>query len=349
MIEGDEYDTAFFDKGPKSLHYRAAGAIVTSVEFDHADIYRNLDHVKSSFRKLSDQLDADRVLVVSADSPAALEVSASTRARRVTFGLGVGAYRAIDISIDSHGARFAIARAGERIADDVRLPIGGRMNVANALGVFALLSEFEVGPGEIVPGLASFKGVARRQEIVGEAPGIIVVDDFAHHPTAIRATLEAIGDFFAGRRILAAFEPRSNTSRRSVSGRTSNAPSIARRDLPWSGLLRSRTIRSRRMSGLDTEALASAISKRGPVPGSHVSQPQKSSIACWPSRALAMSRCSCRTDLSTTCRAACWRRWQRFARNRLKIAGGTQALLPDIPSRFVGGLQRAADGFGHWL
>jgi UDP-N-acetylmuramate: L-alanyl-gamma-D-glutamyl-meso-diaminopimelate ligase len=216
VIEGDEYDTAFFDKGPKFLHYRPTGAIITSVEFDHADIYRDLDHVKSSFRKLSEQLDSDCVLAVCADSPAALEVSDATRARKITFGLAAGDFRAVDLQIDAAGARFAITRDGRRVADNARLPIGGRMNVANVLGVFALLSEFGLAPEEILAGFASFRGVARRQEVVGEAAGITVLDDFAHHPTAIRATLEAVGDRFAPRRILAAFEPRSNTSRRSV-------------------------------------------------------------------------------------------------------------------------------------
>jgi UDP-N-acetylmuramate: L-alanyl-gamma-D-glutamyl-meso-diaminopimelate ligase len=216
VIEGDEYDTAFFDKGPKFLHYRPAGAIITSVEFDHADIYRDLDHVKSSFRRLCDSLDPERVLVISADSPAALEVSAHSRARRITTGLAGGDFRAVEIVVDSGGAKFAVAQNGRRVAENVRLPIGGRMNVANALGVFALLSEVGLSAPEILRGLASFSGVARRQEIVGEAGGVTVVDDFAHHPTAIRATLEAIAERFRGRRIVAAFEPRSNTSRRNV-------------------------------------------------------------------------------------------------------------------------------------
>jgi UDP-N-acetylmuramate: L-alanyl-gamma-D-glutamyl-meso-diaminopimelate ligase len=216
VIEGDEYDTAFFDKGPKFLHYRPHGAIVTSVEFDHADIYRDLEHVKSSFRALADQLDGNHVLAVCADSAAAIETTDATKARRLSFGLGAGDFRATDISVDSGGARFAIARAGRRIVENARLPIGGRMNVANALGVYVLLSAFGVADQEILEGFASFSGVARRQEMVGEAGGIAVVDDFAHHPTAIRATLEAIAERFAGRRILAAFEPRSNTSRRRV-------------------------------------------------------------------------------------------------------------------------------------
>ena len=216
VIEGDEYDTAFFDKGPKFLHYRARGAIVTAVEFDHADIYRDLEHVKSSFRALAGQMDEGGVLAVCADSPAAVEVTAATRARRVTFGLGAGEMRAVNIKIDVDGARFRVECAGKRAQPEFHLAIGGRMNVANALGVYALLSEFGVGDDEIDRGFATFKGVARRQEVIGEAAGVVVIDDFAHHPTAIRATLDAVAERYPGRRILAAFEPRSNTSRRNV-------------------------------------------------------------------------------------------------------------------------------------
>ncbi|HVA83274.1 MAG TPA: Mur ligase family protein [Candidatus Binataceae bacterium] len=216
VIEGDEYDTAFFDKGPKFLHYRPRGAILTAVEFDHADIYRDLEHVKSSFRALAAQMDSAGVLAVCADSPAALEVTERARARRITFGLGAGEVRATAVSVGADGARFSVEREGRIIAEGLRLPIGGRMNVANALGVAVLLGEFGLGADEIARGLESFRGVVRRQELIGEANGVAVVDDFAHHPTAIRATLAAIAERFAGRRILAAFEPRSNTARRNV-------------------------------------------------------------------------------------------------------------------------------------
>ncbi|MBV8361612.1 MAG: hypothetical protein JO189_27310 [Deltaproteobacteria bacterium] len=216
VIEGDEYDTAFFDKGPKFLHYRPSGTIITAVEFDHADIYRDLDHVKASFRALSEQLGPEDILTVSADSPDALEVTAGTRARRLTFGLISGEYRAIGIENDAHGTNFSIIQRERWIAHDIRLLVGGRMNVANALGVWVLLKEFGLSDRELAAGLANFNGVMRRQEVVGEAAGIIVIDDFAHHPTAIRATLEAIAERYCGRRILAAFEPRSNTARRSV-------------------------------------------------------------------------------------------------------------------------------------
>ncbi|HVA39899.1 MAG TPA: Mur ligase family protein [Candidatus Binataceae bacterium] len=216
VIEGDEYDTAFFDKGPKFLHYRAHGAIITAVEFDHADIYRDLAHVKSAFRALAERMEAAGVLAVCADSPAALEVTAGTRAKRITFGLGAGEIRATALGVDAGGAHFSIERDGAAVARGLHLPIGGRMNVANALGVAALLIELGVGADALARGFESFGGVARRQEVAGEVCGVTVVDDFAHHPTAIRATLDAIAERFAGRRILAAFEPRSNTARRNV-------------------------------------------------------------------------------------------------------------------------------------
>jgi UDP-N-acetylmuramate: L-alanyl-gamma-D-glutamyl-meso-diaminopimelate ligase len=264
IIEGDEYDTAFFDKGPKFLHYGARGAIITAVEFDHADIYRDLDHVKSSFRALVEQMDSSRVLAVCADFPHALEVSAGARSRRLTYGLREGEYRATEITVGGDGARFSVTRDGDRIHESIHLPIGGRMNVANALGVYVLLSAFGVSGDEIAAGLRTFKGVVRRQQVVGEAAGVTVVDDFAHHPTAIGVTLEAIAERFAGRRILAAFEPRSNTARRNVfqdafaaafdkASRVYLGPVYFKENDPIAPGER-----------LETAALASAISARGP-------------------------------------------------------------------------------------
>ncbi|HKF29266.1 MAG TPA: Mur ligase family protein [Candidatus Binataceae bacterium] len=216
VIEGDEYDTAFFDKGPKFLHYRAAGTIVTAVEFDHADIYRDLDHVKASFRALANQADQDRTLAVCADFPHALDAVKGSRAHSITFGLNRGQFRATDIRVGADGAHFDVVSEGKTVARAMHLPIGGRMNVANALGVLVLLCEFGLSVDEIARGLKSFKSVARRQQVLGEAAGVTVVDDFAHHPTAIRVTLQALGERFPGRRLLAAFEPRSNTARRNV-------------------------------------------------------------------------------------------------------------------------------------
>jgi UDP-N-acetylmuramate: L-alanyl-gamma-D-glutamyl-meso-diaminopimelate ligase len=265
VIEGDEYDTAFFDKGPKFLHYRANAAIITAVEFDHADIYRDLEHVKSSFRALVDQMDESRILAACADFPAALDVSEKARARKLTFGLKAGDFRAVDIRMAADGAHFSIARGGQHLIDRIHLPIGGRMNVANALGAFVLLSECGVSADEIASGLKSFTGVVRRQEVIGEVGGITVVDDFAHHPTAIRVTLEAVGERFSGHRILAAFEPRSNTARRNVfqqefagafdrASRVYLAPVFFKDNDPIPEDQR-----------LDAVELADAIAERGPV------------------------------------------------------------------------------------
>jgi UDP-N-acetylmuramate: L-alanyl-gamma-D-glutamyl-meso-diaminopimelate ligase len=265
VIEGDEYDTAFFDKGPKFLHYRPRGAIVTAVEFDHADIYRDLEHVKSSFRALAEAMKPATVMAVCADFPHALAATGGTRAKRLTYGLGAGEFRAADLSIEPDGAHFAITHDGRRITDEIHLPIGGRMNVANALGVWVLLREFGVSESEIASGLASFQGVARRQEVVGEARGVVVIDDFAHHPTAIRATLEALAERYAGRRIVAAFEPRSNTARRRVfqegfamafdrATRVYLGPVYFKENDPIAAGER-----------LDTAALAAAIGARGPA------------------------------------------------------------------------------------
>jgi UDP-N-acetylmuramate: L-alanyl-gamma-D-glutamyl-meso-diaminopimelate ligase len=275
VIEGDEYDTAFFDKGPKFLHYHANGAIITAVEFDHADIYRDLDHVKSSFRALATQMDqtrtaatqenAARVIVVCADFPHALEVSAAARARRLTFGLKAGEFRATDIAIGPFGARFSIERDGARIATNLELPIGGRMNVANALGVWVLLREFGLSDDELAHGLKTFAGVKRRQEMVGEARGIAVIDDFAHHPTAITATLEALAERYAGRRILAAFEPRSNTARRSVFQHGFAAAFDRAARVYLGAVYFKENDPLLPADRLDTDALASAIAARGPV------------------------------------------------------------------------------------
>jgi UDP-N-acetylmuramate: L-alanyl-gamma-D-glutamyl-meso-diaminopimelate ligase len=269
VIEGDEYDTAFFDKGPKFLHYRATGTIVTGVEFDHADIYRDLEHVESAFRALAAQFDGQfddhGVLVVCADSPHALGATAATRAKRLTFGLDAGMFRAIDVRIDTDGARFGIARDGSALARDVHLPVGGRMNVANALGVWTLLKEFGLSDRELAEGFASFSGVARRQEIVGEFGGVTLIDDFAHHPTAIRVTIAAIAERFAGHRVVAAFEPRSNSARRAVfqagfaeafdrAALVYLAPVYFKENDPLPPAER-----------LDVIALAAAISRRGPA------------------------------------------------------------------------------------
>lgn len=192
-------------------------------------------------------------------------MSEDARAKRLTFGLGAGEFRATDLRIAADGAHFSICRDGKTVARELHLPIGGRMNVANALGVWVLLKEFGVGDDELARGFKSFKGVARRQEIVGEAAGIAVIDDFAHHPTAIAATLEAIAERFGGRRILAAFEPRSNSARRSVF-QAGFATAFDRATRVYLGPVYFKENDPIQPGGrLDTSALAQEISLRGPA------------------------------------------------------------------------------------
>jgi UDP-N-acetylmuramate: L-alanyl-gamma-D-glutamyl-meso-diaminopimelate ligase len=213
VVEGDEYDSAYFDKEPKFLHYRPAMLLLNAVEFDHADIYRDLEHVKGAFRKLLAILPAGAPLVACGDSPHVLDVIAGTPARLRRFGMDEdNDWRVTDL-VDDGRTRFTV-REGGRAVCEVALQTPGAINARNALGVLLLAHEAGVGWEEGAAALADFRGVKRRQEVVGEARGVVVVDDFAHHPTAVAGTLAARA--LPGRRLRAVFEPRSNTSRRRV-------------------------------------------------------------------------------------------------------------------------------------
>ncbi|MFA5811319.1 MAG: UDP-N-acetylmuramate:L-alanyl-gamma-D-glutamyl-meso-diaminopimelate ligase [bacterium] len=213
VVEGDEYDTAFFDKGPKFLHYRPQAAIITSIEFDHADIYRDVDHITSSFERLAKILPPDGLLVINAACERAMRVAKEAPCRTVSYGTDAKAlYRPLDVEVTEAGTSFELGTARTRF----RIPMWGEHNLENAAGVLALLIESGVDPAMLTRGIENFEGVKRRQELLGEADGVAVIDDFAHHPTAVAKTIDAIRLRFPRRRIWAIFEPRSNTSRRNV-------------------------------------------------------------------------------------------------------------------------------------
>jgi UDP-N-acetylmuramate: L-alanyl-gamma-D-glutamyl-meso-diaminopimelate ligase len=216
VVEGDEYDTAFFDKGPKFLHYRPRSAILTSVEFDHADIYRDLDHVKEAFQRFVHILPSDGYLVAGIDFPHVLDVLASVPCRWEGYGFSAQAdWRAVDIEAEAEMARFLVRHQDQHIGS-IRWDLVGRHNIQNALAVIAVARRLGVSFGDIQKGVRSFAGVKRRQEVRGVAREIIVIDDFAHHPTAIRETLAALRARYDGHRLWAIFEPRSATSRRAT-------------------------------------------------------------------------------------------------------------------------------------
>ncbi len=216
VVEGDEYDAAFFDKRPKFVHYRPKIVVLTAVEFDHADIYPNMDAYRAAFVTLLSLLPADGLLVACVDDPEVSALAARAPCRVVSYGLGSGGdWNATAIEPGAEATRFSLVRSGRQIAS-VSLPLAGRHNVANALGVLAAAEALGLDPARAAASLAGFAGVARRIQVRGVVGGVTVIDDFAHHPTKVRETVRAVRGRYPRSRLIAVFEPRTNTSRRSV-------------------------------------------------------------------------------------------------------------------------------------
>ncbi|MES3628756.1 MAG: UDP-N-acetylmuramate--L-alanine ligase [Longimonas sp.] len=215
VVEGDEYDSAYFDARPKFMHYRPDKAIVTSLEFDHADVFDDEAAYREAFEAFVGTLGArDGLLVLCGDDPAVARLAAHTDGRVRTYGIDPSN----DVTVTNHeagpdGQRFTITMGGlER--GTYRLPLHGTHNLQNALAVALIAFSEGCNSRQVARGFESFEGVARRQEIRGVVRDITVIDDFAHHPTAVKTTLKGLRTAYPGRRLVAAFEPRSNTSRR---------------------------------------------------------------------------------------------------------------------------------------
>ena len=218
VLEGDEYDTAFWDKVPKFNHYLPNDVILTSVEYDHADIYPDFAAVVKAFEGLMNRIRPDGRLIACLDYPVIRELMRLTQVPKITYaskpGEGVQFSPAHRIC-ENELTRFEIHEAG-RVVDEISIQSPGNHNVLNAIAVWIECRELGI-PAEVVrSGLRSFKGVKRRQEVRGEEKGVMVIDDFAHHPTAVRETLKALRSKYPARRLIAVFEPRSATSRRKV-------------------------------------------------------------------------------------------------------------------------------------
>ncbi|MBW1769051.1 MAG: UDP-N-acetylmuramate:L-alanyl-gamma-D-glutamyl-meso-diaminopimelate ligase, partial [Deltaproteobacteria bacterium] len=216
VIEGDEYDTAFFDKGSKFLHYAPWITILTSIEFDHADIFRDLDHVIECFRRLIDLTPPGGLLIANRDDPLVHAESERATCPVVTYGLKDGAdWRAVDISFQDGFTRLKVLKDQKEYIS-LRTPLYGRYNISNLLSVVALSEHLRVDPSTVAAAAESFGGIKRRQEVRGEKGGVLVLDDFAHHPTAVEKTIQAVKERYGDRRLMAVFEPRSNSSRRNI-------------------------------------------------------------------------------------------------------------------------------------
>jgi UDP-N-acetylmuramate: L-alanyl-gamma-D-glutamyl-meso-diaminopimelate ligase len=211
ILEGDEYDTAFFDKRSKFLHYLPETVVINNVEFDHADIFRDLEEIKTSFRRLVNIVPRSGRLFINADDPVCREVTQNALAPVMTVGLSEKAhYRLEEIEYHETGSNFRIGH------DQFEISLVGEFNVRNAAMAAVTALAYGINLTTIQNALRTFQGVARRQEIRGEVNGIKVVDDFGHHPTAIKQTLNALRRRFPSQRLWAVFEPRSNTTRRAI-------------------------------------------------------------------------------------------------------------------------------------
>ncbi|WP_022835402.1 UDP-N-acetylmuramate--L-alanine ligase [Salisaeta longa] len=217
VIEGDEYDSAYFDKRPKFMHYRPEKAIVTSLEFDHADIYDDPPAYAAAFEAFVGQLGhRDGLLALCGDDPAVAALADHTDARVRTYGLDASNdISAADLRVTPEGQHFTLTMAGLS-RGEMFLPMHGRHNLQNALAVALMALTEGCSPQQIAEGFRTFQGMKRRQEVRGEVNDVRVIDDFAHHPTAVRTTLQGLRSAYPERRLVAVFEPRSNTSRRKL-------------------------------------------------------------------------------------------------------------------------------------
>ena len=211
VIEGDEYDSAFFDKRSKFLHYLPELLIVNNIEFDHADIFDNLEEIKLSFRRLLNIVPQNGMVLVNGDDVNCVEVARDCLAQMVEVGFSENcAQRIRDVSYSVSGSKFTL------VDQTFEIPLIGEFNVRNAAMAASAARFYRVSEAKIRAALKAFAGIARRQEVRGEVRGVTIIDDFGHHPTAIAQTLQAMRHRYSGHRIWAVFEPRSNTTRRAV-------------------------------------------------------------------------------------------------------------------------------------
>ena len=222
VIEADEYDTAYFDKGPKMWHYLPDTAIVNNIEFDHADIYRDEEAYKFAFARFINLVPKNGVVVAGWDSPIVRELTPKSPAPVESFGYGDDSsppangqphWHARDVEFDENGTRFRAFRSDEEWGR-IDTPLAGAFSVRNVLAVIAAAESVKADRDGVREGLRTFASVKRRMEVRGEIRGVTVIDDFAHHPTAIRETIDAVRQKYKGRRIVAVYEPRSYTAQR---------------------------------------------------------------------------------------------------------------------------------------
>ena len=215
VLEGDEYDTAYFDKRPKLLHYHPYISVVTSCEFDHADIYRDVSQIEDQFKKFAGQTSSEGALLVCAEYQKIASIL-NCSGRRVTYGLNGGCTWTLgDVRHHKEGMELSVAR-DRTVVVKGEVPFMGLHNALNALAALAVADLVGISPQTSLGALATYKMTARRQQVLLSNPTVTVIDDFAHHPTAVGETLKAVRLHWKPKRLIAVFEPRSNSSRMAV-------------------------------------------------------------------------------------------------------------------------------------
>lgn len=216
VSEGDEYDSAFFDKGPKFLHYQPDLLIINNIEFDHADIYNNLEEIKTAFRRLINIVPGNGHIIANADDPVVAELVQKTFSNVYTFGFSEHAeWRAEEMQFDSNGTTFSIRRKNETISR-IFSPLMGQFNISNVLAAFVAANILGVPHVQIRAAIESFQSVKRRMTRLGEVNEIMVFEDFAHHATAVKETIAGVRLRYPDRRVWAIFEPRTASAKRKV-------------------------------------------------------------------------------------------------------------------------------------
>ena len=211
VIEGDEYDTAFFDKRSKFVHYMPEIVVVNNIEFDHADIFNNIEEIKLSFKRMLNIVPENGIVFVNGDDNDALEVTENCRAPVIKVGANDDCdFKIENVNLESFNSSFSIKD------NSFQLPMDGEFNVRNAAMAIAVTDFLNIDQQNIIESVSKFSGIARRQELRGEEKNVKVIDDFGHHPTAIAATIGALKQRYPDSKIWSIFEPRSNTSRRNL-------------------------------------------------------------------------------------------------------------------------------------
>ena len=211
VIEGDEYDTAFFDKRSKFVHYMPEIVVVNNIEFDHADIFNNIEEIKLSFKRMLNIVPENGIVFVNGDDNDAVEVTENCRAPVIKVGANDNCdFKIENLNLESFNSSFSIKE------NSYQLPMDGEFNVRNAAMAIAVSDFLNIDQQNIIESVSKFSGIARRQELRGEEKNVKVIDDFGHHPTAIAATIGALKQRYPDSKIWAIFEPRSNTSRRNL-------------------------------------------------------------------------------------------------------------------------------------